>query len=400
MKSKEKGSSRSDKSSNPFLAKQWNGSNPNETEEEAQTRVRQLQEAQRVSKEIDHNLSETKKALEKRRRGVKILLLGQSESGKSSVLKNFQRAFAPKHFESERAVWKTIIQLNIIASLRLIIETLKAEWEPSGGSAYPTTSSEAAGGPGRKLRRLRLTLSPLFFIEANILKLISPGCKECREVCVRGTEWKTLLSKRPRLPPPGSTDSGLTARRRSQSVINHENDPTSVLCASRDEIIDLWEDPVVQETLERRGVYLQQMPGFFMNDIARIATPEYLPTDADIVRARIRTVGVEEHHFVVERGVDTNSDVYITDVGGSRSQRATWVPYFDDVQAILFLAPLAFNQTLQEAVRVNRLEDSLLLWREICSSKLLAKANLILFFNKMDVLKTTLAAGVQVKNEM
>jgi guanine nucleotide-binding protein subunit alpha len=76
MKSKEKGSSRSDKPSNPFLSKQWNGSNPNETEEEAQARLRQLQEAQRVSKEIDHSLGETKKAMEKRRRGVKILLLG------------------------------------------------------------------------------------------------------------------------------------------------------------------------------------------------------------------------------------------------------------------------------------------------------------------------------------
>jgi hypothetical protein len=58
------------------------------------------------------------------------------------------------------------------------------------------------------------------------------------------------------------------------------------------------------------------------------------------VRARVRTVGVEEHHFVVERGEpdthdtvlsmapqgslrggpDAQSDVYITDVGGSRSQ--------------------------------------------------------------------------------
>ena len=76
MKSKEKGSSKPEKSSNPFLSKQWNGSNPNETEEEAQARLRDLQEAQRVSKEIDHSLVESKKAMEKRRRGVKILLLG------------------------------------------------------------------------------------------------------------------------------------------------------------------------------------------------------------------------------------------------------------------------------------------------------------------------------------
>lgn len=41
---------------------------------------------------------------------------------------------------------------------------------------------------------------------------------------------------------------------------------------------------------------------------------------ADIIRARLRTIGVEEHHFVVEKGGDAGSDVYITDVGGSRSQ--------------------------------------------------------------------------------
>jgi hypothetical protein len=34
------------------------------------------------------------------------------------------------------------------------------------------------------------------------------------------------------------------------------------------------------------------------------------------------------------------------------------------VRAILFLAPLsAFNQTLEEQPTVNRVEDSLLLWR-------------------------------------
>lgn len=104
---------------------------------------------------------------------------------------------------------------------------------------------------------------------------------------------------------------------------------------------------------------------------------------------------------------------------------------FFTVQAILFLAPLAFNQSLEEDSRVNRLvrvaysiellpceyfaqEDSLTLWRDICGNKLLASANLILFFNKVDlqtsslhysqftlaqkdVLNATLAAGVSVK---
>lgn len=47
--------------------------------------------------------------------------------------------------------------------------------------------------------------------------------------------------------------------------------------------------------------------------------------------------------------------------------------------------------------RVVWQEDSLNLWREVCSNKLLAKVQIILFLNKKDVLKTTLAAGVRVK---
>jgi guanine nucleotide-binding protein alpha-1 subunit len=47
-----------------------------ETEEERIRRVRALQDAQRVSREIDESLQEAKKQLDRRRRGIRILLLG------------------------------------------------------------------------------------------------------------------------------------------------------------------------------------------------------------------------------------------------------------------------------------------------------------------------------------
>ncbi|KIJ97471.1 hypothetical protein K443DRAFT_681491 [Laccaria amethystina LaAM-08-1] len=393
MKAKDKVKVASFPSANPFTTK-WSGAPPNETEEEAQVRVKLMQEAVRVSKEIDQSLNEARKAIEKKKKAFKVLLLGQSESGKSSVLKNFQLAFAPKHFEEERAIWKIIVQLNLIASIRTILDALKDEYEtPSVPQPTPTESS--LRGPAHNLRRIRLGFSPLFFIETNLIKILSPDISDPRELCVRaGSGWKELLGHRGKRAADGQESND---RPRSQTVINNENDPTNVLSAQKGDIIALWEDQTVQDILRKRGIRLEDQSGFFMNDVARIATPEYQPTDSDIIRARIRTVGVEEHHFLVERGVDANSDFYITDVGGTRSQRASWVPYFDDVQAILFLAPLAFNQSLEEDSRVNRLEDSLTLWRDICGNKLLATANLILFFNKKDVLNATLAAGVSVK---
>lgn len=83
------------------------------------------------------------------------------------------------------------------------------------------------------------------------------------------------------------------------------------------------------------------------------------------------------------------------------------------VNAIIFLAPLAsFDQSLAEDKRVNRVEDSLLLWKSICSSKLLAKVHcyfplarplltfvkveLILFLNKCDLLAKKLESGTRL----
>ena len=69
---------------------------------------------------------------------------------------------------------------------------------------------------------------------------------------------------------------------------------------------------------------------------------------------------------------------HLYDVGGARGQRHTWIPYFDDANAILFLAPIScFDELLAEDRRVNRLEDSFLLWRGVIQSKLLSKCIII-----------------------
>ena len=67
------------------------------------------------------------------------------------------------------------------------------------------------------------------------------------------------------------------------------------------------------------------------------------------------------------------------------------------MNAILFLAPVsAFDQPLEEDARISRIEDSMLLFREICRNKLLVNVNLILFLNKVDLLQKKLESGIQV----
>ena len=71
------------------------------------------------------------------------------------------------------------------------------------------------------------------------------------------------------------------------------------------------------------------------------------------------------------------------------------------MNAIIFLAPIsAFDQPLAENPSVNRLEDSMLLWRSVVSNRLLSNVNIILFLNKCDLLKAKLEAGVKLKTHM
>ncbi|KAG1771924.1 guanine nucleotide binding protein, alpha subunit, partial [Suillus placidus] len=335
---------------------------PNETAEEKCERIAHQQEAQRVSQDIDEGILESKKLLDKKKKAIKVLLLGQAESGKSTMLQNFQLAFCPTYFHGEALIWKTIIQLNLIGSVKKLLSIVEDELEISGPrSRSPTRSTSLSDHH----RRTQMRLLPLLSMETNLTCQLLPGHYDplrTPEICVRaGSGWKTVLEKvtlEQRVHPTGQ-------HRPMMSDGRSKDDPTLVLAASKNDIISLWEDEIVREVLKRRGVRLEDSPGFSLTDTARIATIDYEPTEADIVRARLRTFGVEEHRFLQDNG----SEWYIYDVGGSRSMRPhwQWVPYFDDVQAIIFLAPLSFNQVLEEDRQVNRLEDSIYLWKEVCS---------------------------------
>ncbi|KAH6887876.1 G-protein alpha subunit-domain-containing protein [Coprinopsis sp. MPI-PUGE-AT-0042] len=178
-----------------------------------------------------------------------------------------------------------------------------------------------------------------------------------------------------------------------------QDEPQDVLNVLRNDLIQLWKDPLVREILRRKKIKLEEGSGFFLDDLERVTSLKYMPSDDDVLKARLKTVGVSEYKFEMEvsAGRDSGTEWRIVDVGGSRSQRPTWIPFFDDVDAIIFLAPIsAFDQVLTEDKTVNRLEDSVLLWKSVCSNKLLANVDLVLFLNKCDILEKKLKDGVRL----
>lgn len=86
-------------------------------------------------------------------------------------------------------------------------------------------------------------------------------------------------------------------------------------------LVRLWTDQGFQTAVERGSEYaLQDNLTYFFDNIDRLFDLGYLPTDADILRARLRTTGISETIF------DLGSLTYrMFDVGGQRSERKKWI---------------------------------------------------------------------------
>ncbi|KAG9092631.1 hypothetical protein FS749_015560 [Ceratobasidium sp. UAMH 11750] len=404
---------------------------PNEAPSERDKRLRREQAERLASELIDAEIAREAEARAEARRyskELRLLLLGQAESGKSTLLKQFQMLYAPNSLDAERAAWRGVVFLNVKKSLRAICDAHESEYGPSMAStpsvhldpwsssysppASPRRTEPAPNGHSRdQLAAIKLRLVPLLGLESTLAARIGSGFTVAgrTEVCVRrGWQDGALWSRAGVGKRKGARSRSGSGSRGIDAGVGNGKAPEEdlhsalqlVLADSKPDIDQLWSHPSVRLLLQRRRLRLEDANVFFLDEIARITQPGYLPTDDDILRARIRTIGISEWSFQFtypgSRGGLCNWRLY--DVGGARSQRAQWAPYFEDATAIIFLAPIsAYDQYLEEDPRTNRIDDSLQLWTQITSSPILKLVHLVLFLNKCDVLKAKLAAGIKVK---
>ncbi|XP_076880619.1 guanine nucleotide-binding protein subunit alpha-14-like [Brachyhypopomus gauderio] len=145
----------------------------------------------------------------------------------------------------------------------------------------------------------------------------------------------------------------------------------------------LWADNRLKICYSRRREYqLLDSTEYFMTELNRIAAPDYIPTDQDVLRVRFPTTGINDYSFVVEK-----ITLRIVDVGGQKSERRKWIHCFENVTSLIYLASLSeYDQVLEENSKDNRMQESLTLFYTTIHSPWFTNASIILFLNKMDIL--------------
>ncbi|CAL2045519.1 unnamed protein product [Caenorhabditis brenneri] len=157
---------------------------------------------------------------------------------------------------------------------------------------------------------------------------------------------------------------------------------------------EFWKTKAIMDAYEKRNIFhLTDSAGYFFENLDRIVMPGFEPTNQDIVHIRIPTSGVSQADVVLK-----NIKLTICDCGGQRSERRKWYHFFDDNNAVLFVAAISeFDQKLIEDENTNRMEEAIRLFWTVFNGKFFNKSAVILFLNKIDIFREKMKS-VKIKD--
>ncbi|KAF8870980.1 guanine nucleotide binding protein, alpha subunit [Infundibulicybe gibba] len=268
-----------------------------------------------IDKRIEELIEEDSK---KRRREHKILLLGSSQSGKSTIVKQMKILYGRGFSDAELASFRPIIYSNVLHSAQSVVSYMRK------------TDLECVNDGNHALAEkiLNYTLEP---------------------------------SDDPHFPPEIA-----------------------------DAIHQLWKDPVIPKVMHSNKFYLMDSASYFFDEVLRIGAPGYLPNEADVLRAYLKSQGITETRFIMGQ-----LQMHMFDVGGRfrSSEFREWIHYFEGITiaSIIFCAALSeYDQVLPEEQNQNRMVESLALFEHVVNSGLFLQTSIILFLNKIDVFRNKL----------
>jgi len=151
------------------------------------------------------------------------------------------------------------------------------------------------------------------------------------------------------------------------------------------DILVLWKHPHIQAAYARQNEFwLLDAASYYFANAERFSEDDYMPTEEDIIMARVRTTGI-----ITTKFENPPVNFSVVDVGGQRNERKKWINCFDDVKAILFLVSLAgYDQVMFEDSTKNRMHEELELFDQITHYDIFKNTPIFLLLNKKDLFET------------
>jgi len=306
------------------------------------------------SRDIDKQLAKEEK---RRKNELILIMLGPGGSGKSTFCKQMKILHMFGFTENEKEKFRWVIHTNIVDAICTLIEAaFRHSYFKLGVEA---TKQNGVGS--------------------------SNGKSASESICKLGN----FLLKRYRGKKFNKATNDFVVVERAFLPVEIQVDGVYVHVWSLDEklgddISKIWGDDSIKALFDKRVDYqimIDDSAVYYLNQLDRIVKENYVPTDIDILRARLKTTSVVETTFAWE-----GSYFRIVDVGGQKGERKKWLPLFSGVTAVIFCIGLSdFDLPMEEDPETNRMNDALELFREVANSKYLENVPIILFLNKKDL---------------
>ncbi|CCH44760.1 Guanine nucleotide-binding protein G(i) subunit alpha [Wickerhamomyces ciferrii] len=338
---------------------------------------------------------------------VKLLLLGAGESGKSTVLKQMKVLHQNGFTHQERQQYAQVIWADAIQSMRILILQARK-------MGIPLDSDQ----PNSKLSTFKQAILRAKVLD-HIDTSVAGGSNFLNDYVLKYSERSE--AKR-RVQSTGRTGSvwDATEENNNNNDINNTNNNnenihndklnqlqeinqglndnsigpgvSAITIGSQTEVTrdliatsisNLWKyDQGIQQCFLRANEFqLEGSASYYFENISNFADPNYICTNEDILKGRIKTTGITETNFNIG-----SSKFKVLDAGGQRSERRKWIHCFQDITAVLFvLAVSEYDQMLFEDERVNRMHEAIMLFDSLCNSKWFINTPFILFLNKIDL---------------
>lgn len=281
---------------------------------------------------------------EKEQERVKLLILGAGESGKSTLFKQMKVLYGKEPTVAERRAQRGQIHANVLSSVQVLLQQLDL-----------LSAGKGTGLDG----------------------LTSSALRTATETAAEATEGKENNND------VSSSSSSYGAKfdaARERVKAQRVYDKLTPEIAG--DISTVWRHDAIQQVFEQRHNF--QLPGctsYFMSKIDEISSDDYVPTNEDLLRVRVRTSGIVEEKYTID-----GMQFSMYDVGGQRNERKKWIHCFENVTAIIFVAAISeYDQVLFEDHTQNRVIEAIELFREICSSNWFTNTSIVLFLNKVDL---------------